>query len=71
MGGHGGLLHRIAPMFERQKLVVVEGMREPRDIAGDKDLIGDNGIDIEGTAPGVTADPKRPCGESGIVTKAT
>src|SRR6266436_1080339 len=60
MRGDGSLLHRIAPMFQRQKLVVVEGMREAGDIPGDKDIIGDNRIDIEGTAPGVTADPKRP-----------
>src|SRR5260370_6687548 len=66
MRGDGGLLHGIAPMFQRQKLVVIEGMREAGDIPGDKDIIGDNGIDSEGTAPGVTADPKRPGGEPGI-----
>lgn len=66
MGSDAGLLDRIAPMFQRQKLVVIEGMWEARDIASDKDIIGDNPLAIEGTAPRITADPKRPCGEPGI-----
>src|SRR5438105_9114724 len=41
-------------------------MRESRYIPGDKDVIGDNGIDIEDTAPGVTADAKRAYGEAGV-----
>ena len=66
MGGDARLFDRIAPMFQRQKLVIVERMREAGDIAGDKDIIGDNGIDSEDTAPGITADPKRAYGEPGV-----
>jgi hypothetical protein len=54
-------------MFQRQKVVVKEGMREARHVSGDKHIVGDNGIDVEGTASRVTADPKGAYRQPGIV----
>ena len=66
MSCYGSLLDGIAPMFQRQKLVAIERMREPRNVSSDKDIISDNGIPVEGTTHGVTGDPKNPCSEFGI-----
>src|ERR1700730_14875027 len=66
MGSDGGLLHRIGPMFQREKVVVKEGMREACHVSGYKHIIRDNGIDVEGTASRVTADAKSAYGQPGI-----
>jgi hypothetical protein len=41
-------------------------MREVCHVSGDKHIIRDNGIDVEGTASRVTADPKGAYGQPGI-----
>ena len=41
-------------------------MWEPCHIARDEDVVADNGIGVEATTSGITADPKGPNGESGI-----
>ena len=66
MRGNVGLLHGVAPMFQRHELVVVQRMWEPRHVSGDKDVIGDDGVNVEDAAACVTGDPKRARRQIGI-----
>ena len=46
----------IVPVLQREKLILVQYVGEPRDIAGDENGIGDNAVDVEGTAARIATD---------------
>ncbi len=59
VGRHLCLSDGVAPVFEREHLVLEQGMREAGDVAGDEDIVGDDAVHVEGAAAGVAGDPAR------------
>src|SRR5579884_194368 len=56
VGGDFCLCHRIAPVLKGYELVVVEGMRETSHIPSDENIVGNDRIEIKGTATCITRD---------------
>jgi hypothetical protein len=49
-----GLLHSVGPVFERNEPVLVDRVGAARHVASDKDIVGDQAVEIEGATARVT-----------------
>jgi hypothetical protein len=56
---HLGLRNCIAPVFERQQLILEKGMRKARDITSHEHVVGDDAVHVEDTAASIAAHATR------------
>ena len=61
-----GLGDGVAPVLQGEELVPEQRVREPGDVAGDEDVVGDDPVHVEGPAPRVAGDPAGPGGQPGL-----
>ena len=58
--GHDlGLGDGVLPVLQAEELVAVERVGEPRHVAGDEDVVGDEAVDVDGAAPRIGRDAER------------
>ena len=57
VAGDLGLGDRVAPVLERQELIVVQRVREARHVPGDEDTVCGHAVDVHRPAAGVTGHP--------------
>src|SRR5262249_16855829 len=55
VSGNLGPKYCVIPMFERNKLVVVQHVRKARYVTSNKDTIGDYSVNVEGAAARIAA----------------
>ncbi len=65
--GHPGLLDRVAPVFEREKLLTVEWVREARDVPRHEQVVGDDEVRVDRAAPRVAGDAHPTRREPGLI----